>query len=258
MTFKDYAKQQFEEWSTAGKCSDAVRLNNLISDSEKYFDETNPGFFYGDLKAPLVLVHLNPKRGENDAPVYNTKFKSFDEFWTYYTFFGKNKYGNIDPSNPPYKKFDLKQIRFLKAFRILPFTNNNQYQDLEIVIDKKLQIDLIPFGSPSFDSTLITDHLQPYFDRLFEVILSVERKYIIFCGAAFKKIKIPNITKQKEHNFNLVKKDGSYTKNEFELVNVEIDYKGQGIQFSIATHFAVQGIPMDKYGEKVAELYGVF
>ena len=46
MTFKEYAKQQFDEWKNTGKCSDAVRLNNLISTKEKYFDETNPAFFF--------------------------------------------------------------------------------------------------------------------------------------------------------------------------------------------------------------------
>ena len=58
MDFKEYAKQQFEEWKTTGKCSDAVRLNkwynqnglivnavsqnyNLVSNDNYYVIVTN-------------------------------------------------------------------------------------------------------------------------------------------------------------------------------------------------------------------------
>jgi hypothetical protein len=258
MNFKDFAQQQFNEWKISGKCSEAVKLNDKISSSISYFDVTNPAFFYGDMNSPLVLVHLNPKRDKEYKPTLHCNFNSFEDFWNDYSFFGKRKYSNIDSKKPPYKKFDLKQVRFLRPFNILPFNNDDTNKNLEIVIDKKLQIDLIPFGSSSFDYTLMIDHLQPYFDRLFELILSTERKYIIFCGTAFKNIKIPGLIKKKSHCFKLAKKDGNMTKNEFELINMEVEYKQKNIQFCIASHFAIQGIPMDKYGEKIAELYGVF
>ena len=258
MDFKEYARQQFEEWKTTGKCSDAVRLNKLISIKEKYFDESNPSFFYGDLQSSIVLIHHNPKRAKNDIET-PCDYKNFEEFWNDYAFFGKKKYSTVNKDEKRYDKFDLKQIRFLKPFNILPFKENNKDLNLEIVIDKKLQLDLIPFGSPSFEYSKIgKENIQPYFDRLFKLVLSAKRDYIILCGVVFKEIEIPGIVKTKTHKFKLIKKDGSFTKNEYELINMEIDYKGESIHFSIAPHYAIQGLPIDKYGEKITELYKVY
>jgi hypothetical protein len=257
MKFKEYAKTQFEDWKNTGKCSDAVRLNNLISPTSKYFDDTNPSFFYGDVNAPIVLVHLNPKREENYTPEKCSNFENFDDFWNYYSFFGKNKYV-VNKSKNSYNKFDLKQIRFLKPFNILPFDEKDKYSNLETVIDKKLQIDLIPFGSVSFDyRKLGIENIQPFFDRLFELILSSNRKYIIFCGKVFTELQIPGEKRRKSHKFKLEKKDGSKTKIAYELINLEIEYKDQIIQFSIAPQYASRSVPLDKYGTKIAELYNV-
>lgn len=79
MDFKEYAKQQFEEWKTTGKCSDAVRLNKLISAEKKYFDESNPSFFYGDIQSSIVLIHHNPKRAKNYDEILCGDI-SFEEF----------------------------------------------------------------------------------------------------------------------------------------------------------------------------------
>jgi hypothetical protein len=258
MDFKEYAKQQFEEWKTTGKCSDAVRLNKLISAEKKYFDESNPSFFYGDIQSSVVLIHHNPKR-DKDYKEIPCNHKNFGEFWDYYAFFGKNKYSALNKDEKRYGKFDLKQIRFLKPFNILPFKENNKNLNLEIVIDKKLQLDLIPFGSPSFEYSKIgKENIQPYFDRLFKLVLSAKRDYIIFCGVVFREIEIPGVIKTKIHKFKLIKKDGSFTNNEYEIINMEIDYKGERIHFSIAPHYAIQGLPIDKYGEKITELYKVY
>jgi len=257
MTFKEYAQKQFDDWRTLGRCTDAVLLNKFISPVEKYFDETNPSFFYGDIQSSIVLIHLNPRRSKADMNGIKCNYKNFDEFWDSYVYFGKNKYSNSNIKS--YAKFDLKQIRFLKPFNIIPFKENEQNYNLEIVIDKKLQLDLIPFGSPNFDYSKVgLENIQPFFDRLFELILSANRKYILFCGAVFKEIEIPFVKRKRHHKFKLLKKDGNFTEKEYELINIEIDFKGNIIQFSIAPHYAVQGLPIEKYGEKIAELYKIF
>jgi hypothetical protein len=259
MKFIDFAKKQFEDWNTHGKCGDAERLNAQICSHERYFDETNPSFFYGDLSSPLVLIHLNPKRNKNDMKGSKCNYENFEHYLESYTFFGKNKYRSLLKDQKRYDKFDLKQIRFLNPFGILPFQENNKDLNLEIVMDRKLQIDLIPYGSPSFEFNIIgISAIQPYFDRLFELILSYERRYIIFCGVVFKEMDIPGVIKKKSHKFKLLKKDGSFTQKEYELINLVVDFNGKMIPISIAPHFAVQGIPIDKYGEKITQLYQVY
>ena len=150
--FKKNIQSNFNEWKEQGKCSQAIGLNKKIGG--EYFCESNPHFFTGDLNADLVLVHLNPKRNKNNTTkkfdIEKPKFDTFEAYFDYFRYFGKNNYG--EQSARTHKSpFDKKQIRFLKPLNILPFTGNDIYRDLEIVIDNKLQIELIPFCSDNFN-----------------------------------------------------------------------------------------------------------
>ena len=69
------------------------------------------------------------------------------------------------------------EIRFLKPLNILPFTGNDIYKDLEIVIDNKLQIELIPFGSDNFNYNEVgIKNIEPFIDNILSLIAAKERK----------------------------------------------------------------------------------
>ena len=205
------------------------------------------------------MVQLNPKRDKPDIVNYPI-YKSFDEYSEYFSNFGEKNYN----MNTKYSsKFDDKQLRFLKKLDVLPFVDEKNESDnkenLAISIDKKLQIELIPFGSSDFDFRKINDLsiMKKHFERTLNLISEYERKYVLFCGAVFRDTDILKgyIKIQKQDKFKLIKKDGSFTKTEFEVINILINYDNKNTKAAILPQFALQGAPVDKYAEKVKELY---
>ncbi|MEI6697248.1 MAG: hypothetical protein WCO13_14435 [Bacteroidota bacterium] len=255
MEYLEIIKQNYDQWSFNGCCEEAVLLNNKIG--KPYFDTASPHFFTGDLKAELVLVHLNPKRSKDSFGCKN-KYISFEHYLEHFVTFGKKSYG-IASSRTHKSPFDHKQVRFLKPFDLLPFRDGDKYYNLEIVVDKKLQIELVPFGSPDFNYSLIgTKNIKPFIERIINLLLSCERKYIIFCGKVFVELLQPYILKQKIHTFKLNKINGNLTIDNFEVICVQIIYNEKTINAAIAPQFAKQGYPVFQYGEMIKNLYGKF
>ena len=146
-----------------------------------------------------------------------------------------------------------------KQWRGLGKDNDDVYHNLEIVIDKKLQLELVPFGSPDFNYQKIgTKNIQTFIHRLISLMAEYEREYIIFCGRVFQAILKDYIIEEKSHSFYLTKTDGTLTKSEFEIVNIKLKYNDLVITACIAPQYAKQGCPISRYGEKVSELYGKF
>jgi len=265
--YQDYMRLTFNEWLENNSCSEAVKLNEKLN--EKYFDESNPQFFAGDLDAELVLVHLNPKRNntsdKNGVPQWGQKcnFKNYEDFEHYFTKFGYIKYTKERAEGKPLwkSKFDHKQVRFLKEFdkEILSFTGD-KYKDLEIVIDHKLQLELIPFGSPDFSfKRFRNEDLKPFIDRILSLITEKERKYVIFCGRVFEELLAPYYTVDSHtEKFKLQKTNGEETDNYYSLINIKLKFNNQEIIAAIAPQFAQIGMPTSEYGQKVSEMYGKF
>lgn len=255
MDFKEVVSKNFNEWNTLGYCKEAKELNKNIGVA--YFDTANPHFLTGDLDAQVALIQYNPKRDEAAWSKRNI-FANFQEYWDFYTHFGKNHYGE-NSARTHKSKFDHKQVRFLKPFNVLPFIEDDVYHNLEISIDQKLQLELVPFGSPNFDYKKIgEENLKPYIDRLIDVLSLTDRKYIIFCGRVFHNLLKKYITEEKTHSFHLEKVDGTTTKRKYSLINIKIKHNNKEITACIAPQFSQQGCPIARYGEKVSSLYGVF
>lgn len=258
--FEMAMRTAFEDWKSNGKCSEALDLNKAVV--QDYFDDANPQFFTGNFNSKIVLIHLNPKRDQFDNKKnyqWGAKcfFDNFDEYIDYYKRFGYNKYEKELKESKVHKSpFDHKQIRFLSPFGIIPFIDNDKYSNLKKVIDEKLQLEVIPYGSPNFNFKKIPfEYFAPFIERVVDLIASSERMYVIFCGRVFYEILDPFIQNGKEHQFKLVKKDGKETKDFYQIKNVLLK---NGVIATIAPQFARQGCPVDKYGEKIKKLYGKF
>ena len=237
-----------------------VDLNKKVG--KEYFDTAFPHFFTGNIHAELVLVHLNPKRNESSWGIKwneERKWSNFGEYWEHFAHFGEKHYG-VD--NPTHKSnFDHKQVRFLKPFdenHLFGF-NEDKYHNLKVAIDKKLQLELVPFGSPNFNYNEIgIENIEPFIERLIDLMLEANRKYIIFCGRVFEEILSNFIVKKETHTFKLKKNNGNDTENDFEIINIKLKHNNSEITACIAPQFAKQGYPVGRYGEKVRELYGKF
>lgn len=243
------------EWKSSGKCSEASSLNDALG--EEYFSVCEPHFFTGNLDADIVLVHLNPKRNKGAGWANVCKYDKFDDYFSHYAYFGRKHYG-VESARVHKSPFDYKQIRFLEPFKILPF-NDDKYHNLEIVVDQKLQLELVPYGSPNFDYKKIgVEKLKPFIETLLDTIAKKERKYVIFCGRVFEQILSAYIKEASTISQKLKKVNGEDTKNEYQIINIKLVFQSKEIVACIAPQFAQQGCPLSEYGKFIAEFYGKF
>lgn len=249
---------ELQELADGGVISRAVALSRATG---QHFNATvRPGYFGGDLDSELVLVHLNPKQvDERVAKVeMGPDVASIDEYVDRSIHGGASMYGPTSPRTHR-SPFDRKQVRFVRALGALPFveerTPDDRYTNLEMVIDGKLQMELIPYGSPDFRTWTFTEELlRPHFDRVLRVIATAPRRYVLFCGKAFESLVRPFIVET--HTFRMQKKDGTPERARSQFSRLEIPYEGTTVRAGLASSWARQGIPMRAYGEKVRELYG--
>ena len=222
------------------------------------FDATyNPMYFAGAFESTIVLVHLNPKLSQELA---DYPYSDFNDYCVKHRAFGLLHWG-LDPSY--YSPFDLKQVRFLRPFNVFDFRPETEAGHLRvnaaIVCDQKLQLELIPYASQSFDTAKFSMAiLEPHFARVLAAIGAYPRRYVLFCGAVFDDLieKSGLLTFRKDHRFHLPMKSGQ-GKIEYKFSNVIFSLNGVNVQAGIARSFAIQGIPMDAYGSACSNLYGV-
>lgn len=233
---------------------------DLTAQTGQHFNHNEyPMYFTGKLDAKLVLIHLNPKQPNNTAATYTGPFwlKDVDAYRDYHQHFGRILYGP-QAARTHTSPFDHKQIRFLKPFDVIPFVEeqnpDDRYMNLERVIDDKLQLELIPYGSASFRLKGFTHALlAPYLERLLSVISAYPRDYILFCGQIFAGILRDFLTDT--HEFKLTKKDGTVTQHKTRFSTIQLPYNGKVLHAGLAHSFAQQGIPMAAYGRQCKALY---
>lgn len=251
----------FIQWKKSGHCQRAIHLNEKIG--YDYFDTSNPQYFVGNLESEIVLVHLNPKRGQskngNDKKGWYKacpeNYRNFDDYLNNFLHFGEKHYG--ETSEKKHKSlFDHKQIRFLRPFNVLKLNNQDKYINLKNVIDDKLQLELVPYGSPNFNYKKIDSKiLQPFVHDLIGLISAYDRKYIIFCGRVFIDLLEPYLSKIKKYKFNVKKNNGTDFRFDFDIINIEITFNDMKINATIAPQFALNGYSEERYGKKIKDLY---
>ena len=246
-TFKAYIKNEFSDYLKNGYCKKAKEMNLAIGDD--YFDIVNPHYFTGNPESKIVMVMLNPQRDKNKYNEPNS-FSCIDQYWNHYRYFGKDVYGK-NSARKRKEKFDLNQLLFIRNLGVIDFvqekSNNDKFDNLEKVIDQKLQWELVPYGSPSFNFKHIgIFNLKYFLNKTVEIISLHERKYVFFCGAVFREllwhesVKIIN-----SHRFKLTKKDGTQTQSDYELIKISIKTEDQEIKEAILQQYAMQGAPLD-------------
>jgi len=263
-TYTDFIEQMrvdVDDFIATGVMRRAQELN--AGRGRRIFnDNDTPMFFVGDLDASLVLIHLNQKQADK-PPELRTKpgFSTTEEYFEQFRRFGANKYG---PSSDGTHKspFDHKQIRFLRPFEVIDFVDErlgnrrDRLTNLERAIDRKLQLELIPYGSDSFSAADFVRRpalLQPHLDRVTNVIAARPRRYVIFCGAVFAPLLARYVVE--EHRFGLIRTGCRPTRGSYRFANLVIPHATQPIDAGLAHSWATQGLPMTAYAREVHRRY---
>ncbi len=250
-------RADLEEFLATGTVSRARGLHEATG--QHFNDDRLPQYFTGDLDAPVVLVHLNPKQANAPMrlPEWQTTVQSLEEYFDSCRHFGARMYG---PSSSRIHRspFDHKQIRFLRPLGVIDFvqedTPADRFTNLERAIDDKLQLELVPYGSDSFSARGFTRAvLEPHFGRILTTITAVPRRYVLFCGRVFKVLLREYVTRW--HEFHLPKKDGTLERQRSYFANLLLPHEGRYVRAGLAQSWARQGIPMASYGEEVGSRY---
>jgi hypothetical protein len=242
-----------DELVDTGRMSRALWLTEVTG--EHLNATTMPAFFFGDLDADFVLVHLNPKQPNFDAtqPADRPQIDSFEKYFDAFRHFGEHAYGPRS-SGEHKSPFDHKQIRFLRPFEVIAFGEDTR-ENLRRVVDAKLQLELVPYGSSTFSAHHFPPQaLHEHFARVMNVIAARPRRYVIFCGAVFARL-LPADTVIDEDAFHLMKTDGTPSAAQARFATVHIPWKGHEITAGLAHTFAQQGINMASYGAAVRARY---
>ena len=255
-TFFSEMRADIEELHATRQLSNARELSSRSS--VRFNHNTYPVFFTGDLRSRLVLVHHNPQQRENDAMEYEGpfEFRDFDDYLTHYRRFGHYRWelGEEHPS-----PVDHKEMRFLRHWGVIDFldaeTSDEKRTNAARAIDQKLQLELIPYGSPRFPPEgLPPDVLAPYYERLMRVITAYPRDYVVLCGTIFESLLAPCIVERDDHSFRLPTSTG-VSRVEYRFSNLAVAFDGRVVPVGIAPHFASPGVPMDAYGQTCHERY---
>jgi len=247
------ARADVDELLANGRIRRAVelRVHTGVDFDPTYF----PMYFTGAFESRFVLVHLNPKLSSR---LVGARYADFDAYFDVHRRFGYHHWGR----DPSYRSaFDHKQVRFLRQFGVIDFVpgtdRDSRRKNAALAIDAKLQLELVPYGSPTFPTHLFTaDLLRPHFDRVLGVVVAYPRDYVVFCGAVFDDLldRAGVIVSRHEHRFRLPTREGT-SRSEYRFSNVVIDYGGARFHAGVARSFAIQGLPMSEYGWKCHELY---
>jgi hypothetical protein len=255
--FMHEARFDVEELLTTGRMTQAMTLSAATGQHLNH--GVFPMFFTGDLDASVVLVHLNPRQDEDhsDRATPPFAFTSFEEYFEQHRYFGAYHFGARATARH-YSRFDAKQVRFLRPFGVLDFVDevdeSARLLNLERVVDHKLQMELIPYGSPNFETNRFTAGLiRQHFDRVLRVVCSHPRRYVFFCGNAFAPVLRDYVID--DQSFYLTKSDGNPDGMRSRFANLRIPFSGEVVSAGLCHSWARQGIPMRSYGEEVAARY---
>jgi hypothetical protein len=235
------------------------RAKDLSERSGFHFnDNTYPVFFTGDLRSRLVLVHPNPQQAENTADHYEGEFQyaNFDDYLEQHRRYG-HYHWELGTENPT--PFDHKQIRFLRHWGVIDVVESESRDEQRInlarAFDQRLQLELIPYGSPTFPTEgFPRDVIAPHYQRLLRVITSYPRDYVVLGGAVFDKLLEPYIVNREDHRFRLPTSSGT-SRIEYRFSNLLLEFDGKAVPVGLAPHFTNPGVPMDAYGQTCHELY---
>jgi hypothetical protein len=250
-----------DDFITLGVMRRARELNAQLG-RRLFNDNDEPLFFTGDLDASFVLVHLNPKQPDRPADFRTTpSFSTLEEYFERCRWFGASRYGPA--ADGSYKsQFDRKQIRFLRPFGVIDFVDErfgnaaDRRANLERVVDQKLQLELIPYGSDAFSAADFVDRpdvLKRHMQRITEVIAASPRQFVIFCGAVFEPLLDAYVVQ--EHKFKLLRADGAPTRAAYRFANLLIPNGNRPITAGLAHSWAARGLPMDAYAAEVHRRY---
>lgn len=229
------------------------RARDLSARTSVHFNHnTYPVFFTGDLRSRLVLVHHNPRERENDAAFYEggLEYDDFDDYLDRHRRCGYYRWELGDEYPAP---LDYKQLRFLRHWGVIDLldgeTRDEQRTNVARAVDQKLQLELIPYGSPSLPvETLPLDVLAPYYERLMRVITAYPRDYVILGGAELDRLLQPAIIGREDHRFRLPTTTG-ISRMQYRFSNLLLDFDGGTVPVGLAPHYASPGVPMDAYGQ---------
>jgi hypothetical protein len=247
-----------EDWAQATREGLVRRARELSEDTGELFrSDVPPQFFVGALDAPFVLVHLNPKESAASLPT-----EAFDDYVVAQMRFGAQHYATGAPRW--HSPFDHKQVRFLEPFGVIDFTpavkagDSATLRDLERVIDNKLQLELIPYASPSFRTHRVVRAcaaLDAHYQRVMSVITALPRDYVIFCGEIFDRVLAEHVVARQDHAFHLTKHDGTSMRRRSRFSRVTLRTRNGLIEAGIAQSFAQRGLPIGRYARHIKAIY---
>jgi hypothetical protein len=234
------------------------RAVSLSRETEHQFNATaEPQYFVGDLKSAVVIVQLHP--GSTHGAVQPDPSVTVTDYLDRMSRFGAEHYG--PGLSKWHSGFDDKQIQFFRPFNVFEFEPDEAGEDARqrnraLVLDGKLQLELIPYRSRQFPlGRKARDLLDQHFERLLDTIAAVPRTLVIFTGVDITALVEPHIVTGEDHRFWVTKQDGSRMRSRSRFARLSIPHHNRTIDAWWAPSYPRHGLPMRGYGAECAARY---
>ena len=273
MTLNERIDQDLTELYNGLEISAAKTLTKLIKVSTRGL----PQHFVGDRNAKTVLVMLNPGGDAKEAD-RNVRCATIDydrsDKEAFIRSYAKDKkyFGKKDKDRTDH--FDIKQAAFLKPWKEagidlpagFPRDKATHLAAKESVLMRKLQLELVPYASRSFDLNR-RKNPEPLFQfvkTMLEEIFRKDRSIVIFGAGLFERIFIAYNKHIGENVFSVGPvrhsdplKPGGKLRGKCRMV--EICFKGEKRHALIANTFASRALSqayelMERYGRFCASV----
>ncbi|MDJ0725523.1 MAG: hypothetical protein QNJ38_10470 [Prochloraceae cyanobacterium] len=236
--FLESIKSEVEEIIASGQNNSARELS--AATKQRFAIDLFPQYFRGDIGAKIVFVTFN---GQDILVKNRVKFNNFDD------------YLNVSQELPDRNSIiedgslgELKRLQFLETFA----ATKNPDQQLE-----RFYLSLIPYlPVKSFTLSGFTlQILQPYVDRVLNLIIEFPRDYVIFCGSGFEQLLKPYTIRKKDLNIQ-DESDSSPKKLKFTML--ELVYQDRNFKVGITHSFTSLGMSAIAHSQYCKQLYDAF
>lgn len=233
--FLESIRSEVEAIINSGRNSSAKELSILTK--QQFASNRFPQYFRGNLASKIVFVGFNCRENKSKARV---KFATYQD------------YLNSCKELPDRQKIiengsltELKQLQFIEPF--IDGWGNRQKLD-------RLYLYLIPHAPiADFSLTGFTPEiLQPYLEKILDVLIQFPRKYIIFCGSAFEQV-LSSYTLEKQTLDLVENSDRNSIALKFSLLNLA--YKQEIIKVGLTHSFGSLSMSTIDYSKSCKQLY---
>lgn len=196
-------QEDIKQLSDTSEIPKAVALNSklisklknpskFVESNYRFNEKALPLYFTGNPDSEIITITLNPYDGidlkydNGNLSGYDGKVEDVDSYIDFCKSFGAIKTKRLQHDNKsfPSKGFDYWNLNFFKGFSDseLNLNNEDDFVNYNNLRTNRLQLELIPYASKSFDGKGIENDIEIHFKQILDIIKTKSDPKVVIFG----------------------------------------------------------------------------